>query len=202
VNAKVRHKRYIAGGFAIILAGTAAFSWNRAGAGALAFEEVPAATNISALKAAPAATVPSTILSLPVDMQPSGPVRELGNGAGYGWIRNDGSVCVLMSEGPAGCLTTFRKPVLLYLAGVHTAAGVDTPVQVWGIVPDAVARLSLVTDRGDTVTTNIVANAFRVTLPPTTSILGERVTLTSGVSFYQDDLVSGEPAIPPPPAAG
>lgn len=188
----------------LILVISICVAWSGAGAGAgtAAFEPIPAAKNISALQAAPAPSVPAAVLALPAEMRSGEAIRELGGGVGYGWLREDGSVCLLMSGGPGGCLTTFRKPVLLYLAGTRSAAGIDSELTVWGLVPDEVAKLSLVTEEGKAVQADISANAFMVTLPPDTSIAGEQVTLTNGRSFYQDDPLSGDPAPPPVPGGG
>lgn len=188
----------------LILVASICVAWSEAGAGAgtPAFNAIPAAENISALKAAPAPSVPAAVLALPAEMRSGAGIRELGGGVGYGWVRDDGSVCLLMSGGPGGCLTTFRKPVLLYLAGTRSAAGIDSELTVWGLVPDEVEKLSLVTEEGKTAQADITANAFRVTLAPNTSIAGEQVTLTNGRSFYQDDPLSGDSAAPPAPGGG
>jgi hypothetical protein len=104
-----------------------------------------------------------------------------------------------MKGGPGSCFKRFVKPVVLYLAGGWDARGISTPNTVWGVVPNSVAAVTVVATDGERVRAVIRHNAFRLTLPPSVGVAGERVTLRNGRAFYVSDRVSGTAVKPAGP---
>jgi hypothetical protein len=167
----------------------------RAGAGRPAFVPIPAAANVAALSSAPMLGVPAAVGRLSPDLRPtSARIHALGT-AGWAWQRSDGSVCVLMTSGPGGCLSSFEKPVLFYLTGsqLRDGSGVGSQ-QVSGLVPNSVKSLTFVTTSGTHVVAAIAHNAFAVTIPAGVGISGEYVTLANGSTFWNADHVTPPPA--------
>lgn len=163
-------------------------SSSRAGAGRPPFVPIPAAANIAALSAAPMLGAPPAVSRLSPDLRPAeARIHALG-AAGYAWQRGDGSVCVLMSSGPGGCISTFTKPVLLFLTGTGTSgASTIKSQQASGLAPDSIKRLVLVTTTGDRIATPITHNGFAVDIPANAGIAGESVTLANGSTFRNAD---------------
>jgi hypothetical protein len=156
---------------------------SRATASGSPFTAVPAVGNLSALNSSALFTPPPETQKMPPEIRPGfGATHQLGS-VGYAWLAS-GGVCVAMANaGPGGCFSQFTKPVTLYLWGDATG------FKAAGVVPDSVAGLVLVTSGGD-VPVTISSNAFETALPANTAITGERVTLTSGQTFVNDDPVS------------
>lgn len=166
------------------------------------FTPVGAAASISALGRTALLTPPAVLQHLGTDLQPGlGQVHSLGT-TGFIWKQPNGRVCTLMTGGPGSCFDQFTKPVVLYLAGEWTSSGTLGDNQVWGIVPDNVRALTVVTDNGQSLPVNINQNAFTLSLAPGVGVAGEQVTLTSGETFYFPDRVSGTPAELVPPRPG
>jgi hypothetical protein len=166
------------------------------------FAPVGAATSLAALGEPAVLAPPAVLQRLGTDLQPGiGQVHSLGT-TGFIWKQPDGQVCTLMNGGPGSCFGQFTKPVVLYLAGEWTPSGTLGPNQIWGIVPDNVRALTVVTDNGQSLPTTISQNAFTLPLGPGVGVAGEQVTLTSGETFYFADHVAGTPAELAPPRPG
>jgi hypothetical protein len=176
---------------AVIIGGVLILSSGRAGAVRPPFVPIPAAANIAALSSPPMLGTPPAVGRLSPDLRAADtPIYALGT-AGYAWQRGDGNVCVLMASGPGGCLSSFNKPVLLFLTATRPSDGSSLGSQrASGLAPDAIKHLVLVTTDGDRITAPISRNAFAVEVPANAGIAGEFVTLANGTSFWNQDRVT------------
>ena len=118
------------------------------------------------------------------DLAPAalGEVHEIGNGA-LAWERGAGRVCYLLAQGAGGCFSKFTDPVNLTVVYDN---GVSTVV---GIVPDAVASITVKTRQGEAFPTAIEGNVFSMTLPSnreSDDIIGHDVVLDDGTAFESD----------------
>lgn len=106
-------------------------------------------------------------------------VHDIGNGA-LAWEHGAGRVCYLLAQGAGGCFSKFTDPVnltVVYDNGVST---------VIGIVPDAVASITVKTRQGEAYPAAIEGNVFSMTLPTnreSDDIIGHDVVLNDGASF-------------------
>jgi hypothetical protein len=186
-----RNRALIVSGIAALASlSIALFGGARAHAGSEAFRPIPAATNIGALGGASLFTPPAALQRLGSDLRPGvGQTHRLPGG--YAWRQSDGSVCTLADGGSGSCFREFSEPVVLYLTGEIAANGALGENRVWGIAPNSVRDLTIVTTEGAHVPAPISRNSFSVTLPPGVGVVGEQVTLRNGTSFFSADPVSG-----------
>jgi hypothetical protein len=161
-----------------------------AGAGDKPFAPIPAVGNIAAAKATPLFTTPGPVAGLPADVRPTpGHTHALGT-SGYIWDRGRDGFCVRMTSGAGGCFASFTKPVVMYLSGTQTHAGVYSGARAEGVVPDSVTALRLHMWNGTSVVAPIDGNAFSIDVPDGIGIDGYGVTLRDGVSFSMSDPIA------------
>jgi hypothetical protein len=174
----------------VTIAGVAAFVIG-AGAERPPFAPLDARENISALRSVGLFSPPTVVNHLDDELRPGiGQAHSIG--VGYAWTHGQEGVCVMMMSRTGGCISEFSKPAMLFLTGQQDGAtgqylGSET---VEGMVPDTVKEIVLVTSGGQEVPAPISQNGFNAKLPPGAGLVGERVTLDDGTTFFQPDVVS------------
>jgi hypothetical protein len=161
-----------------------------ADAGGKPFSPIPAVGNIAAARGTPLFTTPAPVASLPPDVRPAaGQTHALGT-SGYIWGRGSDGFCVRMISGVGGCFASFAKPVVMYLTGTQSHAGLYSGGRAEGVVPDSVTALKLHMSEGTSVAAPIAGNAFGVDVPDGVGIDGYNVELRDGRSFSMADPVT------------
>jgi hypothetical protein len=173
---------------AVVGIGATVFHAQSASATSSAFVPVSAVENLAALNTTPEATLPAVVNRVPTDLRPVVANVYAVGGGGSIWRHQDG-VCTVMASGAGGCFTTFDKPVVLYLTGTESHAGVYEAGRVEGILPNSIKALQLELSNGASVSAPVSNNGFDVALPADVGIAGYQVTLADGKTASYSDPV-------------